>query len=93
MVTPEGVLYEREAILTYMVDQKAKIAATKKRKLKEAEKEDEDETPKKKVFKGQCKYKAVSLLGQCITIISNSVSRYLHAKIWIKSEQFLGTRL
>ena len=54
MVTPEGVLYEREAILTYMVDQKAKIAATKKRKLKEAEKEDEDETPKKKVFKGQC---------------------------------------
>ena len=55
MVTPEGVLYEREAILTYMVDQKAKIAATKKRKLKEAEKEDEDETPKKKVFKGQCK--------------------------------------
>ena len=54
VVTPEGVLYEREAILTYMVDQKAKIAATKKRKLKEAEKEDEDETPKKKVFKGQC---------------------------------------
>ena len=59
MVTPEGVLYEREAILTYMVDQKAKIAATKKRKLKEAEKEDEDETPKKKVFKGQCKFKAI----------------------------------
>jgi len=54
VVTPEGVLYEREAILTYMVDQKAKIAATKKRKLKEAEKEDEDETPKKKIFKGQC---------------------------------------
>jgi len=53
VVTPEGVLYEREAILTYMVDQKAKIAATKKRKLKEAEKEDEDEAPKKKVFKGQ----------------------------------------
>merc|ERR1712206_55568 len=34
VVTPEGVIYEREAILTYMVDQKAKVAATKKRKLK-----------------------------------------------------------
>ena len=53
VVTPEGVLYEREAILTYMVDQKAKIAATKKRKAKEDSQKDE-EVPKK-VFKGQCK--------------------------------------
>ena len=43
-----------KAIITYMVDQKAKIAATKKRKAKEAEQETE-EVPKK-VFKGQCKY-------------------------------------
>lgn len=51
VVTPEGVLYEREAVLTYMVDQKAKIAATKKRKLKEEE--TKDEVVPKKVFKGQ----------------------------------------
>lgn len=50
--TPDGVIYEREAIITYMVEQKQKIAATRKRKLKaEAEK---DVVPKKKVFKGEC---------------------------------------
>lgn len=49
--TPDGVIYEREAIITYMVEQKQKIAATRKRKLKaEAEK---DVVPKKKVFKGE----------------------------------------
>jgi len=47
--TPEGVIYEREAILTYMVDQKQKVAATKKRKLKEAQ----EEEPKEKIFKGE----------------------------------------
>ena len=49
MVTPEGIIYEREAILNYMVEQKAKIAATKKRKLKEEQEKDE-EVPTK-VFK------------------------------------------
>ena len=49
VVTPEGIIYEREAILNYMVEQKAKIAATKKRKLKE-EKEKEEGVPEK-VFK------------------------------------------
>ena len=48
--TPEGVIYEREAILTYMVDQKQKVAATKKRKLKEAQ----EEEPQEKVFRGEC---------------------------------------
>ena len=50
MCTPEGVIYEREAILTYMVDQKQKVAATKKRKLKEAQ----EEEPQEKVFRGEC---------------------------------------
>ena len=49
VVTPEGIIYEREAILNYMVEQKAKIAATKKRKLKEEQEKDE-EVPAK-VFK------------------------------------------
>ena len=49
--TPEGVIYEREAIIKYMIDQKAKVAATKKRKLKNS-KEDE---PKEKIYKGECK--------------------------------------
>ena len=54
-MTPEGIIYEREAILNYMVEQKAKIAATKKRKLKEEQEKDEDVPAK--VFK-------VSFLGR-----------------------------
>ena len=37
-----------------MIEQKAKIAATKKRKLQEELKKDEE--PKAKVFKGECKH-------------------------------------
>merc|ERR1712086_400974 len=33
--TPEGIIYDREAIITYMIDQKGKVAATRKRKLKD----------------------------------------------------------
>jgi len=51
VVTPEGIVYEREAILNYMVEQKSKIEATKKRKMKE-EREKEEPVPAK-VFKGQ----------------------------------------
>ena len=55
-MTPEGVIYDREAILTYMLDRKNKIALTKKRKLKQAKEEAElEETIPKKVFKGECK--------------------------------------
>jgi len=55
-VTPEGVIYDREAILTYMLDRKNKIALTKKRKLKQAKEEAElEEAIPKKVFKGECK--------------------------------------
>jgi len=53
VVTPEGILYDREAILTYMLDRKNKIALTKKRKLKEAREEAEAEAIPKKVFKGE----------------------------------------
>ncbi|CAG5095083.1 Oidioi.mRNA.OKI2018_I69.XSR.g14024.t1.cds [Oikopleura dioica] len=53
VVTPEGVIYDREAILTYMLDQKTKIAQTKKRKLKEAAAEEAEEELPKKVFKGE----------------------------------------
>ena len=54
VVTPEGILYDREAILTYMLDRKNKIALTKKRKLREAKEEAEAENIPKKVFKGEC---------------------------------------
>lgn len=57
VVTPEGILYDREAILTYMLDRKNKIALTKKRKLREAKEEAEAESIPKKVFKGECMLK------------------------------------
>ena len=67
VVTPEGVIYDREAILTYMLDRKNKIALTKKRKLKEAQEEAEEDLPKK-VFKGECMYTFRQLL--CFATIS-----------------------
>ena len=41
-------------MINYMIEQKAKIAATKKRKLQEELKKDEE--PKAKVFKGECRH-------------------------------------
>lgn len=51
--TPEGIVYEREAIITYMIDQKGKVAATRKRKLKSEQ--DKLVEPKEKIYKGECK--------------------------------------
>ena len=93
VVTPEGVIYEREAILTYMVDQKAKIVATKKRKAKEEEKKDE-EIPKK-IFKGQCKRHTPLLpldYGELIWY-PFSECRCCNGPIWIRSKCILETRI
>ena len=77
MVTPEGIIYEREAILNYMVEQKAKIAATKKRKLKEEQEKDEEVPAKvfkvrgKKMLQWWLQIREFSLIWPEITKMAN----------------------
>ena len=84
-MTPEGIIYEREAILNYMVEQKAKIAATKKRKLKEEQEKDE-EVPTK-VFK-------VGFFNENFSefFLGSIIGRCVDESIWVKGEQLLGSQ-